>query len=215
MSTREESFKRLRAEAWSKSGAVRTGLTAGSATLQSLSDGSGSCVQDEYSFSVSKMPAALTPEAFVSEMATDLNGTVGDAGFNAINVFARKTDKRGKPPSVGEIIHIDIGGPDNGSVILAELSKDYFVFQTVTTPQDGEHPENGSREFGFEKVGALTRIYTRGMSRPGNWAVRLVGAPPQTIGWTRLCRGLSDAIAKRGGTPVLGSFVAFKQNVEF
>jgi hypothetical protein len=206
MATREESFKRLRAEGWSKTAAITAGLTAGSATLQSLADGSGDCVFDEYSFLVSSMPSKVTPEDFLLELATDLNKTIADGGFNAVNVFIRG----GGTPKLGEIVFIDIAGPDNGSVILAELATDHFIFQTVTEPKAGTHPENGSREFGFEKLENQIKFYTRGVSRPGNIAVRLAGAGPQMIGWTRLCRGLSDTIAKRGGTPVLNSFVVFK-----
>jgi hypothetical protein len=158
------------------------------------------------------MPPGGTAKSFLAEMAMDLNGTVNDGGFNAINNFIRR--KTG-PPATGEIIHIDIMGPDNGGVILAELTTEYFVFETVTTPEDGTHPENGSAEFGFERVGGRVRFYTRGVSRPGNLAIRLVGALPQMIGWTRLCRGLSDTIARRGGTPGLDSFVSFKQNRDF
>lgn len=119
MSVREESFRRLRAEAWTSSKAVRIGLTGGSAKLQSLADGFGACVYDEYSFLVTTMPPKVSAESFLQEMATDLNGTVADGGFNAINVFIRS--KTGVP-TVGEIIHIDIAGPDNGSVILADLT---------------------------------------------------------------------------------------------
>jgi len=208
MASREDSFKRLRAESWSSSGALRAGLTAGGATLQSLADGSGSCVYDEYSFLVATMPSGATPEQFVADMASDLNGTVADGGFNAVNHFVRS---RTGSPSVGEIIHIDIAGPDNGSVILAEMGDAYFIFQTVQTDGDGSHPENGSREFGFERTGTHLKFYTRGVSRPGNWLIRAAGAMPQMVGWTRLCRGLSDTLARRGGSPVPGSFVCFKQ----
>ena len=206
MATREESFTRLRAEAWSSTSMITAGLSAGSATLQPLSAGSGDCIFDEYSFLVATMPSGVTPEAFLLELATDLNGTIADGGFNAVNIFIR-----GKGvPRVGEIVFIDIAGPDNGSVILAELATDYFIFQTVTEPKAGTHPENGSREFGFERVENQIKFYTRGVSRPGNIAVRLAGAGPQMIGWTRLCRGLSDTIARRGGSPVPNSFVMFK-----
>jgi hypothetical protein len=49
-------------------------------------------------------------------------------------------------------------------------------------------------------------IYTRGCSSPENRVVGFVGAAPQNVGWTRLMRGISDTIAKRGGKPREGSF---------
>src|SRR5260370_11355730 len=90
------------------------------------------------------MPDKTTAESFLLEMARDLNGTVKNADFNRINVFKRR---RSGDPIVGEIIDIDILGPDDGSVILAELGPTYFVFQTIECPQTGTHPENGSRAF--------------------------------------------------------------------
>jgi peptidoglycan hydrolase-like protein with peptidoglycan-binding domain len=206
--TREESFRRLRAEGWKSSGAVAAGLVGGKAHLQSVMDGSGDFVYDEYAILVDAMPPGTSAEKFLLDMATDLNGTVKDSGFNVINVFERR---RTGSPQVGEIIDIDIMGPDNGSVILAVLRSNYFVFQTVDCDKTGTHPENGSREFGFERVGAGFRFYTRGVSRPGNAAIGLAGAAPQMIGWTRLMRGISDEIARRGGKPRLNSFTAYKR----
>jgi hypothetical protein len=42
-----------------------------------------------------------TAERFLLDMATDLNGTVKDSGFNVINVFERR---RTGSPQVGEIM---------------------------------------------------------------------------------------------------------------
>jgi hypothetical protein len=212
MSSRDETFKRLRAEAWTNDDTFKKALAKSGATLQSVTQGSGKFVYDEYSILVDAMPADTTPESFLVEMATDLNGTVNDRGFNVINKFVRK--QVGKP-TVGEVIHIDILGPDNGSVILAELKSDYFIFMTVETEQDGTHPEYGSREFGFEKLAdGVTRFYTRGCSRTANALMSLAGAAPQTTGWTRLARGLSDTLQKRGGKPRPNSFVCFKKKEE-
>ena len=212
MSTREESLKRLREERWTMSGGFRKGLVASGAKVQSLADGSGDCVCDEYAFDVSSMPPDTSPQDFVQEMAMDLNGTVDDSGFNFVNIFRRSAKGI---PKVGEIVYIDIAGPDNGCVILAELAPDYFIFQTVETNSAGTHSENGSREFGIEQTGATTKIYTRGVSRPGNALIRFAGSVPQMVGWTRLCKGLSDTVAARGDQPIDRSFVCFKQNRKF
>jgi hypothetical protein len=110
------------------------------------------------------MPKELSPEAFLLEMARDLNGTLDDLVFNTINRLQRQ---RGGSPSVGEVIGIDILGPDNGAVILADLQPNYFVFQTIDSDTMGSHPENGSREFGFELLdsgaaGTKPRWLTKG-----------------------------------------------------
>ncbi|MGH7469837.1 MAG: hypothetical protein ACRENP_17960 [Longimicrobiales bacterium] len=198
----------MRQELWQANGSFRKGVVAAKANVQSVVLGSGREVHDEYSIVVTQMPPNLTPEAFLEEMASDLNGAINDAGFNAVNRFSRKQAGR---PEVGELVEIDILGPDNGAVLLAEKVSDYFIYQTVTTPALGTHPEYGSREFGFEQLsGGSVRFYTRGVSRAGDGAVKAAGTVPQKTGWTRLMKGISDAIEARGGKVNAGSFQVYK-----
>jgi hypothetical protein len=206
--TREQTFRRLRAEPWQNSPTIIAALREGHAVFQLLKDGAGDYVYDEYSIIVDAMPPAKTPEGFLEDMAADLNGTVRDSGFDTINVFRRR---RGGKAMIGEVIDIDIMGPDNGSVILVESTPTYFVFQTVDSDKMGSHPENGSREFGFERLGSGFRFYTRGVSRPGNFIVRLAGTIPQRRGWTRLMMGISNRVVQVGGTSSGGSFQMFKE----
>ncbi|HEY4185502.1 MAG TPA: peptidoglycan-binding domain-containing protein [Polyangia bacterium] len=206
-STRQQSWSRLRAEGWTGSKGMLTGLGDSHAVLQSATGGSGEYVYDEYKVEVTSMPTGLAPEAFLLEMAKDLNGTVKDSDFDTINVFHRRASG---DPHVGEIIDIDIMGPDNGSVILAELGVTYFVFQTIDCLETGSHPENGSREFGFERHGTSITFYTRGVSRPSNAVVGFFGARPQALGWTSLMHGISTQIGARGGASRFDSFSSTK-----
>lgn len=204
-------YARLRGEEASKDSRVGAGLDAENASLQSIEEGSGDYIYDEYSVIIDAMPADLSPEAFLSEMTVDLNKAVQDEMFSAINVFARRPTTA--EPAVGNIYDIDILGPENGSVVLVERTRDRFVFQTITThaagsgENTGSHPEYGSREFGYEPMqGGGIKFYTRGASRPQNAIVGMAGQLPQSTGWTRLMRGISDAIEARGGTPRKNSF---------
>ena len=207
-STREQSWRRLRAEGWAGTGSLRAGLTASHAVFQSLAGGSGDYIYDEYKVEIGKMPDGVTPEEFLKEMAKDLNGAVKEPDFDRINTFKRRA---GGAPKVGEIIDIDIMGPFNGSVILAELGPTYFVFQTVDTIENGPHPENGSREFGFERRLGVITFYTRGVSRPSNVLVGFVGKGIQAEGWTWLMHGISAQIGERGGK---SQFVSFSSTRE-
>jgi peptidoglycan hydrolase-like protein with peptidoglycan-binding domain len=206
--TRSQSWARLRSESWASATYVQQGLTGGQATLQLLSNGAGDYVYDEYAVGVAEMPKEKTPEQFLKDMATDLNGTVKNERFSLINEFIRR---RSGAPQLGELIDIDILGPDNGSVILVEMTATYFVFQTVDSDQMGAHPENGAREFVFERSEVGLRFYTRGVSRPGNIGVRYAGALPQQEGWTSLMRGISDRINALGGKSSFSSFWMYKE----
>ena len=97
-------------------------------------------------------------------------------------------------------------------MILVALTQTYFIFQTVDSNKMGSHPENGCREFGFEQVGSGFRFYTRGVSRPGNYIVRLAGAVPQRKGWTTLMMGISARITQMGGKSNQATFTMFKEN---
>lgn len=207
-STMAESHQRLKAEGWVRRPEIQDAVRKAGGTLQSVNGGTGYIVYDEYSIVVDQMPPGMTPEAFVLELAQNLNKTANDGMFNGVNVFTRR---RGGPPTAGEIVDIDIAGPDNGSVILAEITSTYFIYQCIKTSWGGVHPEFGSREFGIQRLdGGAVLVYTRGCSSPENRVVGFVGAAPQSVGWTRLMRGLSDTIAAKGGRPRASSFKCTK-----
>ena len=153
------------------------------------------------------MPKDKTPEAFLKDMARDLNGTIKNDRFDLVNIFSRR---RGGEPEIGDVIDIDILGPLNGSVVLVASEPTYFIFQTVDSVKMGTHPENGSREFGFERSETGLRFYTRAVSRPGNYLLGLGGAAPQQEGWTSLMRGISDRINGLGGKSNFNSFWIYK-----
>ncbi len=217
MASRAESWLRLRAERWQRKNTFKQALSRANAKFQSVEQGAGNYVYDEYSVLIASMPSSLTAEAFLSKMLRDLNGTVKNATFDRINVFKRT---RSGGPKVGEIIHIDILRPDNGSVALADHGSNYFIFQTVETPKYGTHPEYGAREFGFERLSGNvgfrtprhsavatnpTKFYTRGVSRPSSVIVGWAGEIPQSTGWISLMRGIANAIRQRGGNPIDGT----------
>jgi hypothetical protein len=198
----------LLGESASASPAVQGALGPHGASLQSAARGAGPVVYDEYWIVMDAMPPRLTPEQYLAEMSTDLNHAVHSSVFDDINVFQRtQQDQRRGAPAVGDVYDIDIRGPDNGSVMLVESTPNHFIFQTVTTSQTGEHPENGSREFGFQpQPDGSVRFYTRGVSRPGSEIAGIVGAPIQRRGWTAMLTGIGATLQSRGGRMRSGSF---------
>jgi hypothetical protein len=195
------SHARLTDEAWATDPAVTGALKSSGDTPQSPKDwwASGPLIYDEYGVTMEAMPSSTTPEAFLGEMENDLNKAVNSYVFDMINEFQRASTAA--PPQVGEVIHIDIKGPDNGSVMLVEKTPSHFIFQTVMTKQDGTHPEYGSREFGFQRnPDGSIMFYTRGASRagmmPGGYTV---GRRLQTVGWEALTKGIGKTLTSRGG----------------
>lgn len=201
--------RRLKAESWSTDSTIVAALASHGASFQSSSSGwaSGDFIHDEYSIVMDTMPSGTTPEAYLQEMAKDLNKAVNSSDFDSINTFHRRPLGTGGP-AVGDVYHIDIAGPDNGSVMLVESASDHFIFQTVETKEDGTHPEYGARQFGFERLeGGAVRWYTRGTSRPGHApGGGTIGRHAQEKGWTSMLKGMAAELVSRGGTERSGSF---------
>ncbi len=70
----------------------------------------------------------------------------------------------------GAVVSIDMFSSgvnvDDGSVVLAEIASDHWVFSTLWTPDDGGHPVSGNRLFGFVPGSAGEFVFfTRGADR--------------------------------------------------
>ncbi|MBD2065990.1 hypothetical protein H6F93_00280 [Leptolyngbya sp. FACHB-671] len=190
----KKTHERLEKEAWATAPDFIKLLEKAQAKLQRLKDGFGETVRDEYSFVVDRMANDVKPESIIVSLAKDMNETVNNESFNRLCEF----DKLSSDPALGAVIHIDIIGPDNGSVIISEISPSAFTLSTIEIEKTGSHPENGSREFGFEVNSDQSILfYTRGVSRP-NTAIGKVGDPLQRQTWTSLLEGLSKALELKG-----------------
>jgi hypothetical protein len=218
MSSKQESWDRLRAEKWCETPWIAS-KNDQSAKFQKLSEGVGPYVYDEYAVVIDGMPSALTAESYLKEMALAPNGAVNHGAFDAINVFIKRMKSS---VAIGDIYDIDIAGPENGSIVLVALSagfgvstvSSWFDIQTIECDKYGSHPECGAREFGYEYTSGGVKFYTRGVSRPSNIAM-MAGAAPQLLGWTAMMKGISESIRRRGGTPRENSFTAEKVSKPF
>ena len=153
---------------------------------------------DEYSIIVKKAPSGNSPEALLAMLLNNPNGFLRQNSFDAMSTFVPK--RTSGSPTKGDTYHIDILGPNNGSVILVEKTPTYFIFQTVDTSTTGYHPENGAREFGFERLkdGSI-RFYTRATASSADIFTEVFGGPPQRFAWEALLDGLKDKIEFFGG----------------
>lgn len=179
------------------------------ATHQKLADGNGPVKFDEHSVTIDKMPPGMSPEQFLSNFAKDPNKTTDSGMFNLINRFERRSDVG--DPKPGDIYDIDIFGPENGDVAIKKMEPNYFDVATLNTDRHGEHPEYGTRRFGFDsnEDGSHT-FYTRGVSRNAEMlfdnglAIRM-GGGVQNYDWQQMVKGWGNAIDKLGGQQRPGS----------
>jgi hypothetical protein len=217
-----KTYLQLLEEPWSQDPRVKAALETDNATLQSLSKDKPT-LYDDISVVVGRMPQMLTPQAFLSEIANDPNGTINYQPFdeylseNGDTLNELKRRNTSQPLQVGDIYDINLrlfaqlGVPDyedDVSVMLTELTDDHFILSSITSGKTGKHPINGSREFGFEENedGTVT-FYTRAVAQIVDLPVDIgegFGAPPE-MGWTNFIKGIGTEIQTRGGESDLNS----------
>ncbi|GAB3193768.1 hypothetical protein ABID22_003688 [Pontibacter aydingkolensis] len=128
---------------------------------------------DFFSVKITKLPVIngqrLTPEQLLYKVRTNINTFVNTAysGFSPLvygNIDDRVLWNSTNPR--GAIVSINIGGPDNGSVVVSKVTPNSWIFSTIKDPVNGFHPVSGNREFGYtsNSDGSYT-FYVKGVDR--------------------------------------------------
>jgi hypothetical protein len=146
-----------------------------------IEDGWGFVNIDLYPVRVDKLPtlngATLTPEALLRHVRLNINDFL-DQGVSHFEPYEPKY----RPSSSIDKLRWESAGPegavlsidmfllgknvDDGSVVCSLFEPKRWRFSTLHTPQDGQHPVSGNREFGFfwTQEGWLL-FYVRGADR--------------------------------------------------
>lgn len=139
----------------------------GISEIQDLRDAWGGVVNMDYfavSMDVQDIPNGMTPEQFLVEIRSNLNGYTDVDGVNWTEVVGSMSD----PNPLGAVVSISLAGGgwiEEGSVIVSEHSPSRWTFSTVYTTFDGAHPVSGNRRFGFVQQGSHVTFFTRGIDR--------------------------------------------------
>ncbi|MDQ2806941.1 MAG: hypothetical protein M3Z04_08535 [Chloroflexota bacterium] len=193
--------------------------------LQSIKQGQGRIVYDRYEITIKRMPPdqdhpgnvkpPLTPEKYLLEIARDFNKAVGhNSDFDATNQFQREDP--GHDPQVGDFYNIWFGtfginpGPEHtrdGPVMIVEQDAHHFVVETAKTHNVLDHPESGSREWGFTKnADGTVTFYTRAASSTTSANERGISKDAQKAGWSGMMHGIGDEMDRRQGEQIRDSF---------
>jgi hypothetical protein len=181
--------------------------------LQSL-DPCGETFMDEFITAV-RMAARLKPADIFKDMRRGLD-TVGNSdsaerfkGLGTFSYFDKKAvnARPGGLPGIGDILQVDIEGPDNGDVMITGLFESpinsYFRYSTLTNGLPGgggTHPNNGSREYGFETLSnGDVRFYVRGVDQFVSGVGGFIGEGEQTAFWINFLQGVADRVEEAGG----------------
>jgi hypothetical protein len=188
-----------------------------------IEDGVGPINLDYYPIRISAMPVSggrvMQAIELLEFVRRNLNNFVDNSPNGAIfNTYEPLVDDPlWLPPFlqtafVGAVISIDIfidipifGGIniDDGSVVLSEIASDRWIFSTLRTPNDLNHPVSGNRQFGFfPGVAGEFIFYARGADRLTTFIDELAGnrafAGADNL-WRSFQRKLTNFVNSNGG----------------
>ncbi len=137
-----------------------------------IEEAAGQLNLDFYPVTVTEMPliagVRATPEALLERIRRDINSVVSTQ-FCTFTPLDEDQSRYLSAAPVGSVVHIDMAARPNvedGSVVVAEAAADHWIFSTVRTPFDFDHPVSGNRWFGFARQDGRVTFFTCGVDRP-------------------------------------------------
>ena len=130
---------------------------------------------DVYPIKISTLPnkpgtnQKFTPAEFFNYFRLNINNftDVNHGKFYPVvdsNIGVNDTNLWSSSSPLGSLVTIKIP-LDEGTVICSGYNSQAWIFTTVKSPWDGEHPVSGNRLFGYYMDGNDMYIYTRGIDR--------------------------------------------------
>lgn len=154
--------------------------------IQYLESAGGKVVNmDYFSVNITTLPnnpstgQQFTPQQFLDYFRRNINNFVNGTTFEPYceisAICQQETNLWNSNNPLGAIIKLDISlynGPggnilaNDGVVVCAEYTSDYWRFMTMEAPYDSSHPVTGTRQFGMEQnPNGSYNIYVRGVDR--------------------------------------------------
>jgi hypothetical protein len=196
----------------------------------SIAHAAGDINLDFYPVEVTTMPdkpggGKYTPEEWLEYFRSNINDFV-DTSISRFTPYSTRyatgsqdSNWTSAPPApAGAVVSIDIPAfsvagvtlaRDDGSVCCTRSRNDQWVFSTLHTTRDGDHPVSGNRQFGFIRMNDGSVVYfTRGADRAtgfmnnapiANWAVFRGGDQL----WQSFQRGMKAMVDSRGGSATI------------
>jgi hypothetical protein len=112
----------------------------------------------------------------------------------------RKAGKKGRQK--GEVVDLDIWGPDNGAISYLDVNTADGDFEVVTVENaaSGTHPVSGLRRWGFTRLpNGNVLFYTVGIESANTWGSGDVGSHMQYQTWRDLMRDVGKHVERKGG----------------
>ena len=191
---------------------VEAMLTKGGVKMWNYPDGNG-WTRTDFHAGIMSLPTGDTPQALLSAMANDIIKATGNGDFSGWVGWPAAAGNR----KVGDMVDLDIWGPDNGPVGYWKIDPDRFCVITLQNKTAGIHPVNGIRCWGFVPMainpnwmatnsgkkkwgcaGPTYMFYTIGIDSP-SIAGGGLGSGMQASTWNALIRDLLRENDRNGG----------------
>ncbi len=131
---------------------------------------------DYYPVEIDRLPPGMTADDLQQYIRTH-PAEFFDHDYAVFNPYGADDAKRWANDPLGTVFNIDMGSPgigqgyglgnlDDGSVVASAASNRRWIFSTVWSWGDGNHPVSGNREFGYTDMGnGEVVFYTRAADR--------------------------------------------------
>lgn len=178
---------------------VVSAIQARGMSVQRIADAHGELNLDRYEIVVDTPPTGMDGAELLKRFLHNINGFVDtdNTEFNPYDSSDAARIVSANP--VGAVFNLDIVGPDNAAVVISEASPSRFRVSTVNTPDTGDHPVSGHREWGHTTRDGKIVLYTRGADRAtGSIATSIVFAGADHL-WRSFQRKMVEYIQANGG----------------
>jgi hypothetical protein len=209
-----------------------------------IEDGYGALNLDFYAVQIMDLPSVggtkLSAEQMLTDIRTNFNDVL-DQSVAPFDAYYPNPDGTtwGSSTPLGAVMHFHIKVPampdDGAAVVCAEHASDHWIFSTLPTPFDDDHPVSGNRQFGiavlpagaalpdvYQKAGVTLDnrngdalyFYTRGADRCTSSQYYVASATMNSVFagghacWLALQQKLTARIIGQGGRAVVAGNVS-------
>jgi len=185
---------------WRVPAAVVATLGPRNMQVQSIHDAHGELNLDLYEVRCTRLPTGMSEIDVLRRLRTHLNDFVDTRNSEFEPYEAGDATRWNGASPTGAVIHIDVVGPDNATVVASLVEDRRWRFSTIRSPRADAHPVSGHREFGVRRDGEAWVFYTRGADRSTHGiGETLVFAGADHL-WRSLQSRLTEWINANGGS---------------
>jgi hypothetical protein len=190
---------------WTVPDSVVKQLTARDMSVQTIDAAVGDLNLDFYKVDITQWPSGWDPQKFLWHFMRHINDFINTTYTEFEPYDDSDAARLASDNPVGTVFFLDMLGPDNASIVISQVTKQYFAVSTVHAPRSGDHPVSGHRMFGYANEKGKTVWFTRAADRPtllpqGFQEAIFAGAEKL---WESMQRGVASFINDNGGTATI------------